>query len=137
MVWGAIAHGCKGPLIKLNIEEETEGDAIAKGKKKGRGLNGAKYVSQVLHGPLGKFCKEVKMQTGCEMLVVEDGAPGHTSKVAKQARAELGIKTLTHLWISILSSHYGIYSKPTLLTFQGLAILLTIFGWLHSEFGMS
>jgi transposase len=96
MVWGAIAHGHKGPLIKLNMEEEMEENAKGKGKKKGRGLNGAKYVSQVLRGPLGEFCEEVEMQTGCEVLVVEDGAPGHTSKVAKQARAELGIKTLTH-----------------------------------------
>ncbi|KIM91810.1 hypothetical protein PILCRDRAFT_57472 [Piloderma croceum F 1598] len=30
------------------------------------------------------------------MLVVEDGAPGHTSKVASQAQSELGIKKLPH-----------------------------------------
>jgi transposase len=36
------------------------------------------------------------IQTWGEVLVVEDGAPCHTCKLAKEARRELGIKSLVH-----------------------------------------
>jgi hypothetical protein len=50
MVWGAIAHRWKGPLVWLSMNDEAvEGEAKPKKKKQGgRGLNGGKYVSQVL-----------------------------------------------------------------------------------------
>jgi hypothetical protein len=77
----------------MNIDE----GAGTKGKKKGgRGLNGSKYVTQVLKGPLKEFVKEMEREREHSMLVVEDGAPGHTSKLASQARSELGIKKLSH-----------------------------------------
>ena len=36
------------------------------------------------------------MERGHDILVVEDGAPGHTSKVASKARSDLDLKKLTH-----------------------------------------
>ena len=62
----------------------------------GRGLNGSKYVTQVLKGPLKEFVKEMEREREHSMLIVEDGAPGHTSKLASQARSELGINKLPH-----------------------------------------
>ena len=52
MVWGAITHGHKGPLIRLNMSLEQEAEAGGSKKRRGRGLNGVKYVAQVLEGPL-------------------------------------------------------------------------------------
>jgi transposase len=96
MVWGAVANGRKGPLIRLNMSpEEMEGAENPK-KTKGQGMNGAKYVSQVLRGPLNNFVEEMEEERGCGMLVVEDGAPGHRSKLATKSRSELGIERLTH-----------------------------------------
>lgn len=99
MVWGAIAHDKKGPLILINMADESADEveeANGKKKKRGRGLNGPKYVSQVLRGPLKDFVDEMEVERGCDMLVVEDGALRHRSKVASAARSELAIKQLTH-----------------------------------------
>jgi hypothetical protein len=95
MVWGVVAHRWKRPLIRLNMLPEEE-DRTKKQKKKGRGLNGSKYVSQVLRRPLKDFIEEIEGKRGHDMLVVEDGAPGHTSKIASRAQSELGINKLTH-----------------------------------------
>lgn len=95
-VWGAIATGRKGPLIRLELgAEDEERDKNGKKKRKS-GLNGPKYVDQVLNGPLRDFVREMEIERVCEMLLVEDGAPGHRSKVASQARSEVGIKRHTH-----------------------------------------
>jgi hypothetical protein len=48
MVWGAIAHRQKGPLIRLDMLPEETGEAENSKKKKGQGMNGSKYVIQVL-----------------------------------------------------------------------------------------
>ena len=56
----------------------------------GGGLNGPKYIEQVLRGPL-------KEEEGSGVLVMEDGAPSHHSKLVQQARLQLGIKSLPHL----------------------------------------
>jgi DDE superfamily endonuclease len=84
-------------LKQHRFEPYIDEGAGTKGKKKGgRGLNGSKYVTQVLKGPLKEFVKEMEREREHSMLVVEDGAPGHTSKLASQARSELGIKKLPH-----------------------------------------
>ncbi|KIM85002.1 hypothetical protein PILCRDRAFT_23719, partial [Piloderma croceum F 1598] len=82
MVWGAIGTGRKGPLIRLDMAQDMENGDVNGKKKQGRGLNGAKYVAQVLRGPLKEFVEELEDERGHDMLVVEDGAPGHTSKLA-------------------------------------------------------
>ena len=48
-----------------------------KGKKHGGGLNGTRYVKQVLSGPLKEFCQATKKEKGPGILVVKDGAPSH------------------------------------------------------------
>jgi hypothetical protein len=63
-------------------------------KQRGRGLKSLKYATQVLMGPLKEFIKEMDEEQEHSMLIVEDGAPGHTSKLVKQAQSELGIKKL-------------------------------------------
>ena len=93
MVWACIAHGHKGPIIRLNTVPET---TTPKGRKTGGGLNGEQYVQQVLEGPLKVFIESLEKERGHPMLVVEDGAPGHRSIVAKHARARLGIQNLDH-----------------------------------------
>ena len=50
MLWGCIAHGWKGPLIRLELGEK-HGDKAQGGKGKG-GLTGTQYVKQVMEGPL-------------------------------------------------------------------------------------
>jgi transposase len=89
MLWGCIAYNKKGPLVRLELPEMV-------GEKRGSGLNGAKYVEQVIMGPLKEFVEELKKERGGDIFVVEDGAPAHTSRVAKIARNEIGIKTMTH-----------------------------------------
>jgi hypothetical protein len=59
-------------------------------------MDGSKYVSQVLRGPLREFVKEMETERDRDMFVVEDGAPGHRSKLVKCARSEVGINSLTH-----------------------------------------
>ncbi|ETW85603.1 hypothetical protein HETIRDRAFT_43906, partial [Heterobasidion irregulare TC 32-1] len=86
MVWGCIAHHVKGPLIKLEFPPETMNG----------GLDTKEYVTQVFEGPLKDFFDRMEQQQICLMLVVEDGAPAHTSCLAKSARLKLGITPLTH-----------------------------------------
>jgi transposase len=93
MVWACIAHNRKGPLIRLDMVPEIVNE---KGKKKGGGLDGPKYVKQVLQGPLKDFVAEMKVERGPNILVLEDGAPSHRSKVAAKARSELGLEQIKH-----------------------------------------
>jgi transposase len=93
MVWGAITHNKKGPLIRL---ETVPAVVDSQGRKKGGGINGERYVSQVLMGPLVDFIDEVEDEFDVRVEVVEDGAPAHRSKVAKAARKEKCITTLVH-----------------------------------------
>ena len=58
---------------------------------------GAKeYVAQVLEGPLKDFFDRIEQQQTHLILVVKDGAPAHTSCLAKSAWLKLGITPLTH-----------------------------------------
>ena len=93
MVWAGISHGCPGPIIWLLMEPEMTDE---KGKKRGGGVTGARYVNQVLEGPMMAWIAKMKREIGQEILIVEDGAPPHTAIVAKNARARLGIKNLMH-----------------------------------------
>jgi hypothetical protein len=96
MVWTCIAHKLshnrKGPLIRLDVVLEIMNE---KGKKKGGGLDGPKYVKQVLQGPLKDFVAEMKVERGPNILVLEDGAPSHRSKVAAKAQLE-GLEQIKH-----------------------------------------
>ena len=67
------------------MSPEEMGEAENSKKKMGRGMNGSKYVIQVLRGPLKSFVEELEGERGHGMLVVEDGAPGHRSKLTKNA----------------------------------------------------
>ena len=55
MVWACITQNSKGLLIHLNMVPET---TTEKGKKHGGGLNGTRYVKQVLSGPKGVAGRE-------------------------------------------------------------------------------
>ena len=93
MVWAAITHNHKGPIVRLDLVPEI---TTGKGKKKGGGLNGQRYVDQILEGPLKQFSMEVERGSEYFFEIVEDGAPSHRSVVANRARTELGITSLTH-----------------------------------------
>jgi hypothetical protein len=93
MVWGAISHNKKGPLIILDftiIPTDNPSTKIVKG------LDGPKYIDQVVRGPLKDFKKEMEHDIGKKVLIVEDGAPSHRAKLTKGARVKAGIKNLKH-----------------------------------------
>lgn len=93
MVWACITNHSKGPIIRIStVPEKTDEN----GKKKGGGLNGKRYAEQIVSGPLKDFWLAEEEANGPGMLVVEDGAPCHRSKVAKKARTEVGYLTLNH-----------------------------------------
>ncbi|QRW21034.1 aldo/keto reductase family protein [Rhizoctonia solani] len=93
MVWGCISHGYKGPLIQLEMAPWLQ---LRNGRWRGGGFNSEGYVMQVLNGPLKDFIAQMEKVKGHRMLVVEDGAPAHKGKLAKQACEELGIKHIAH-----------------------------------------
>lgn len=43
-----------------------------------------------------KFVSEMKEMKGSGVSMVEDGVPSHRSVIARKARSELGINSLTH-----------------------------------------
>ncbi|QRW24128.1 DDE superfamily endonuclease [Rhizoctonia solani] len=75
MVWGVSPMGIRGHLSNW------------------RWLPGCNCV---LNGPLKDFIAQMEKVKGHRMLVVEDGAPAHKGKLAKQACEELGIKHIAH-----------------------------------------
>ena len=79
MVWGCIAYGRVGPLVLMAKEERT----------------GVDYVRNILAGPLWDFYSELYDERGA-MLVMEDGAPIHRSKVARNFRSSNHLETLEH-----------------------------------------
>jgi len=50
----------------------------------------------VLQGPLNEVVEGLVEERGHDILAVEDGAPGHVSKLTSAAQAELDIKSPTH-----------------------------------------
>ena len=93
MVWACISHNQKGPLIRFDMVPEIMNE---KGKKKGGGLDGSKYVKQVLQGPLKDFVADMKVEQGLNILVLEDGAPSHHRKVTAKTQSELGLEQIKH-----------------------------------------
>lgn len=93
MVWACITHNKKGPIIRVNTVPETTSKT---GRRNGGGLNGPRYVEQILVGPLKEFLEQEEKNMGQKMLIVEDGAPSHRSVVAKHARIDAGFTNLTH-----------------------------------------
>ena len=79
MVWGAIAYNRRRPLIFLSKDERK----------------GVDYVRNILSGPLWDFYEELYDERGVAK-VVEDGAPIHTCKVAKDFRISNCLETLPH-----------------------------------------
>ena len=79
MIWGCISHNRRGPLI-----------CIPPDKRKG-----ADYVELILAGPLWDFYVEEYEAKG-QVLVMEDGAPIHRTKLAKEFRAKNFMETIPH-----------------------------------------
>ncbi|KAH7326809.1 hypothetical protein B0J17DRAFT_722750 [Rhizoctonia solani] len=77
MVWGCIAHNCKGPLVRLEMSARTVNN---RGKVVGGGFGSAGYVEQIISGPLKDSVAELSKLRGLKVLVVEDGAPAHRGK---------------------------------------------------------
>lgn len=93
MAWGCIAHGYKGPLIRLEVEPCS---VTSTGRKRGGGVGARVYVDQVISGPMKDCLAHLEKERGHPMLVVEDGAPSHWGKAAKVAREKYGIQQLAH-----------------------------------------
>ena len=79
MIWGCMAHGRLGPLIRIPKDQK----------------NGADYVKLVLGGPLWDIYTELSEQRG-QVAVMEDGAPVHRSKVAKDFRTSHQMEVFPH-----------------------------------------
>lgn len=93
MLWSCIAHNKKGPLLRLEMSDVS---INKNGKKRGGGLNAAKYVEQVFSGPLPDFVASMESERGPGVMVVEDGAPSHRGGLTTAAREKMGMKRLTH-----------------------------------------
>jgi transposase len=79
MVWGCMAYGKLGPLVLMPKDERK----------------GADYVRLILSGPLWDFYMERYEEKGL-VAVMEDGAPIHRSKVAKDFRTSHHMEVLPH-----------------------------------------
>lgn len=79
MVWGAIAHRIKGPLVRMPKGYRTA----------------QHYIDIVMAGPLQQFYQAVKGAQGAAY-VVEDGASVHTAKVTQKWCTEHQIQALSH-----------------------------------------
>ena len=79
MVWGCIAYGRRGPLIR-----------IPKDQKKG-----VDYINLILGGPLLDFYMELSEERG-QVAVMEDGAPVHRCKLARKFREDHQMQVFPH-----------------------------------------
>lgn len=79
MFWGCIAYNRKGPLVFIPKDRRT----------------GADYVNLVMAGPLWDFYSELMEERGIAK-VMEDGAPVHTCKFAKEFRISHSLDTFPH-----------------------------------------
>jgi hypothetical protein len=59
-------------------------------------MNGEKYVRLILNEPLKRAARQLSEARWRDILVVEDGAPCQSCKLAKEARTKLGISTLSN-----------------------------------------
>ena len=82
-VWGAIYHGVKLPLYRFDLAKAR----TINGKKvRSETITGEVYARQVLGGPLETYVNQLT-RAGHEVVVVEVGAPVHTSKYVKTVRS--------------------------------------------------
>ena len=79
MIWGCMAYGKLGPLIRMPSDQKT----------------GLDYVNLVLSGPLWDFYAQLYEQKGIAA-VMEDGAPVHCAKVAKEFCTTHKMEVLPH-----------------------------------------
>lgn len=93
IVWAAVAHNAKGPILRLEKSPYRLG---RDGRKRGGGLSAQGYAEQVLSGPLKEFWTALQEERQREILVVEDGASPHRGKIAQATREQIGIRQLTH-----------------------------------------
>jgi hypothetical protein len=93
MVWGAIAYGKKWPLVRLPLSPQ---EVAADGLGKGKGLNSSRYIKSVLERPLKRRVRAQQRARWRNVVVLEDGAPCHSSKVTCAARQKLGITSINH-----------------------------------------
>ena len=82
-MWGAIYHGVKLPLYRFDLAKAR----TVNGKKvHSETITGEVYARQVLAGPLEAYVNQLT-RAGHNVIVVEDGAPVHTSKFVKTIRS--------------------------------------------------
>jgi len=79
MIWGCVAFGRLGPLIRIPKEERS----------------GADYVRLVLADTLWDFYSELYEDRGL-VGVMEDGAPVHCCKLAKNFRTNHSMEVFPH-----------------------------------------
>jgi transposase len=79
MVWGCMAYGRLGPLIRIPKDQK-------------KAIN---YINLVLAGPLWDVYSELYEERGV-VKVVEDGAPVHTAMISRKFRTDHHIDTLEH-----------------------------------------
>jgi hypothetical protein len=93
MVWGAVAYGKKWPLVCLPLSpQEVPADGLGKGK----GLNSPRYIKYVLEGPLKRCVQAQRRARWRDVMVLEDGAPCHSSKATCAAQQKLGKTPINH-----------------------------------------
>jgi transposase len=78
-VWACISYGRRGPLVRIPSDRR-------------KGVN---YVDLILSGPLWDFYMEQSEEMGAVM-VMEDGAPTHWSKMAKDFHSQHSMDVLPH-----------------------------------------
>jgi transposase len=79
MIWGCMAFGRLGPLVLIPKDERT----------------GVDYVRLILGGPLWDFYSNLLEERGV-VAVMEDGAPVHRSKAAKDFRTAHHLEVFPH-----------------------------------------
>jgi transposase len=79
MIWGSMAHGKLGPLVRMQKDERT----------------GEDYVRLVLAGPLWDFYSDLTEERG-QVAVMEDGAPVHRARVATNFRTTHQVQVFPH-----------------------------------------
>jgi transposase len=79
MIWGCMAYGRLGPLVLIPRDERT----------------GVDYVRLILAGPLWDFYSSLLEERGL-VAIMEDGAPVHRAKVAKNFCATHHMEVFPH-----------------------------------------
>jgi hypothetical protein len=79
MVLGCISYGRCGPLVQIPSDRQK----------------GIDYVQLILAGPLWEYYVQFYNEMGVA-LVMEDGAPTHQSKIAKQFHIQNSMESIPH-----------------------------------------